>query len=203
MAYSSYYKALDARIKILRARFLPPTFSKLGTYSSVELDNARAFRLLAHAEIEEYLEQRALDVAKLATTNWVTAGKHSKVALHLAANQIGSSSGLPEKLGSGVSAVSIVQNCFAQYAHSVRHNHGIRTANILTLLLPVGFAEAEIDLVWLATIDGFGAARGKTAHTSAVTHAINPKDDFQTVQAVVVGLKDIDMALNRLKRALR
>ena len=56
MAYSVRFKTLEARVIVLRKQFLPARFSPSGAYSPAEFDNARAYRMLVHAELEHYLE---------------------------------------------------------------------------------------------------------------------------------------------------
>jgi hypothetical protein len=203
MAYSADFKSLEKRIGTLRKLFLPVHFSKTGTYTPEQLDKARAYRLLAHAEFEEFIEKRASEIATAAVALWASQRKHSRVVTHLVANQVGSPSGFPSDLGSGVTAKSIVSKCLGQYIHVVRNNHGVKIANVLSLLLPIGIDEAEIDPVWLATIDGFGAERGKAAHKAAVNYQIDPHSDFKVVSQIADGLKDIDGLMNALKRGLR
>jgi hypothetical protein len=201
MPPSAKLRTLEKRIQALRQVFLPQFFSGVGAYSPAQLDGARAFRVLVHAEIEDFIEGRALEVAKQAVTRWNTNQKVSKTLIHLLSNQIGHTAGLPTKIGSDLDATAIVKKCWTQFNADKVKNHGIRIANILSMLLPVGIDEAEIDSVWLSTIDGFGAARGKAAHSSAIEYTINPQDDYNTVQSIILGLRDIDATLSRLKRS--
>ena len=203
MAYSADFKSLEKRIGTLRKHFLPVQFSKTGTYTPEQLDKARAYRLLAHAEFEEFIEKRASEIATEAVSLWELKRRHSRVVIHLVANQVGNAAGFPTARGSGVTAEVIVTKCLEQYKYAVRKNHGVRITNILSLLLPIGIDEAEIDPVWLATIDGFGADRGKAAHKAAVNYQIDPRSDFMVVSQIAEGLKEVDGLINTLKRSLR
>lgn len=189
-----------ARLGFLRRKFLPYRFSPTATYSADQLDDARAYRLLAHAEIEFYFEQRVIEIAQLAFTKWRNRGHVCTVLLHIVCNISGDQSGLPKRLATNITANSIVQTSLGQFRHSISGNHGIRVQNILQLLLPVGIAEADIDPAWLATIDGFGVTRGLAAHSSAVTYTIDPRSDYDSIQAIIAGIRDIDALLNRLRR---
>ncbi|MEZ4870096.1 MAG: hypothetical protein R3C14_52695 [Caldilineaceae bacterium] len=84
----------------------------------------------------------------------------------------------------------------------MENNHGIKEANILQLLLPVGVEADEIDDVWLAAINSFGEERGRAAHTSGSSHRTvvlpDPKDELQKVKLLLDGLKEIDIILNSL-----
>ena len=54
---------------------LPSKFSATSTYSDTQLDRARGYRLLVHAEIETYLEDRAQAVVNSAYTAWKVDSK--------------------------------------------------------------------------------------------------------------------------------
>ena len=65
---------LRSRIRELRNHFLPKLFDPTGSYSARQLDRARAFRLLAHAEIEWYLELVSSETANKAYEAWKVRG---------------------------------------------------------------------------------------------------------------------------------
>ena len=52
--------------------------------------------------------------------------------------------------------------------------------------------EAEIASAWLSTTDGFGAKRGTTVHSASIMYTIDPQDDFQTVNQIMAGVRDLD-----------
>jgi hypothetical protein len=43
-------------------------------------------------------------------------------------------------------------------------NHGIKEANLHSLVLPLGFGLADFDPVWVAEMNWLGRARGDVAH---------------------------------------
>jgi hypothetical protein len=203
MANSGRFKALQTRVSELRNRFLPVTFSQSGNYSPTELDNARAFRVLVHAEIEHFFEERAVDIADRAFDLFKTKARVSRPIIHLLSNVVGDQHGLPSKLGTQITALSVTGKVVAQYKHEIARNNGIRIPNMLQILLPIGVLEADIDSVWLSTTDGFGAKRGTTAHSSSIMYTIDPQDEFQTVNQIMTGVRDLDVLLNQIKQKLR
>ncbi|ALS59371.1 hypothetical protein [Pandoraea norimbergensis] len=58
---SQHFQHMEARLKLLRAKFLAREVSKQQKFppDPADLDRIAAFRLLAHAEIEDYLELKA------------------------------------------------------------------------------------------------------------------------------------------------
>ena len=92
---------------------------------------------------------------------------------------------------------------FVRYAAS--DNMGVRRANILKLLLPVGIPEHEIDQAWLQKIDAFGQNRGSIAHSprGRVRQPVDPKEEFDTVSDLIKGIRVIDETLKQMRyRAL-
>ncbi|MEQ8395959.1 hypothetical protein [Thalassobaculum sp.] len=203
MAYSKAFNTLRARASSLRSQFLPKRFSKLGAYSDKQLDGARAFRVLIHAEIEYYLEVRALEIANLSFNLWLNQSVPSNSLVSLLCNIIGEHTGLPRELGTKKTPSSVIGKAVAQYNHSVNNNNGIRSMNVLQILLPVGVLESQIDPVWLSTTDGFAVKRGATAHSTAISYQIDPRDDYQIIQQIIKGIKDIDKIMNSIIQTLK
>jgi hypothetical protein len=85
MARSERYKELVKEIHTLRKYFLPRQFDPIGRYSDEELIKAIAFRVLAHAELESYVEDRVMELAKAATRSWKTNKKASCTLMGLLA----------------------------------------------------------------------------------------------------------------------
>jgi hypothetical protein len=82
---SSRFQDLEARIKELRDLLLPAEFDPTGSYTDPlrATTCALSFRVLAHAEVETYLEDRALEVATTALQAWETQRYVSIVTFHL------------------------------------------------------------------------------------------------------------------------
>lgn len=202
MAYSARYKHLETRFKELRKRFLPVRFSGIGAYTDEELDKARAFRMLVHAELESYFEERAIEIVDSAFQLWKLKSKASVPIVHLLTG-VSEVQGLPSELGTKTTALSITGSVVATYKKKISDNHGIRTSNLLRILLPIGVLEADLDAAWVATTDGFGGKRGATAHNTAIKYTIDPKDDFQTVNQIMTGVRELDLLLNAIRVKLK
>ncbi|MFM5998761.1 MAG: hypothetical protein ACKPCI_09075, partial [Dolichospermum sp.] len=73
-----YYKfnTLEMQLDRLKDEFIPE-ISPTGLYSESQLSRTAAYRVLAHAEIESYLEERAWEVVQNAKTLW-TKGKTTR-----------------------------------------------------------------------------------------------------------------------------
>jgi hypothetical protein len=201
---SARYRALEQRIQQLEKRLLPPK-SATGSYSPLQLDLVRGYRLLAHAEIEAYLEDKARLCANESLRRFRVDSKPRTVVMTLLAFHS------PQK---GVSAKQLkeiyanrivhVQDTATQattsYNRVISQNNGIKESNILQLLLPLGFRHSEIDSTWLSTIDSFGVKRGETAHSSFRAQAQpDPVTEQITVQQILAGLLTLDKRIKELR----
>jgi hypothetical protein len=196
-------RKLCSRIRCLEKRFVPKKSSPLSIYSEKQLDRARAYRVLVHAEIEYYFEEISSEIASKAFEKWIKFNKPSVTLVHLISNATGNLCGLPKDIGTNITTNNLIQKFYGQYRHAIKNNHGIKTANLLSLLLPLGILESDIDQDWLLTLDGFGIKRGKAAHSSAINYEINPEDDLATVKIIIDGLKKIDIALSDILNSLK
>ena len=203
MPGSQLFRELRKRIRQLRNHFLPKTFNPTGTYSERQFDRARAFRLLAHAEIEWYLEEIVFETANMAFDDWQQRGLITLPLLALVAYVDVHLGGIlqPRKSGAQLdleSRITESRNRFNTYTKS--KNYGIKEEHILRLLLPVGIRETDLDQTWLSTTNSFGQTRGETAHVSKhVYNPPDPKNEYEIVNQILRGLLDIDIKLVKLR----
>lgn len=221
MAQSRRFKDLIRELKRLRKNFLPRNFDPLISYTERQLNHATAYRMLAHAEIEAYLEDRVKEVADYAIQEWSKSKKVSYTLLCLLAfsgmelesppeSLTASQPSLTKKLKEKLELNKKVGTVYSNFLASIEKNHGIKEKNILALLLPVGIDSDDIDQEWLNLLNNFGTDRGKIAHQSALsyktTQPIDPKEELDTVDQIIgnfsgiKGLKDIDQLLNKLMK---
>lgn len=106
----------------------------------------------------------------------------------------------PEKIKIG-KKIELAINCFKRV---IEQNHGVKEANILALLLPIGIDSDDLDPTLIATMNTFGEQRGLVAHSSATSYrTIQPPDpatELSRVQQIVQGLSRVDELINNLMR---
>jgi hypothetical protein len=196
-------RSLQSRITELRRHTLPEAFDSTGTYSARKIDRARGFRILAHAEIESCLEDLVAQTVDTAFKGWWLDQRPRTTLVALVTfcgREYPAREALGAKSGPDMRArVTLAKNEFMRWVKT--ENHGIRERNVLKLLLPAGIGEHEIETAWLATIDGFGADRGSTAHQSANKPQTipDPRSELETVKAILKGLAPIDRRLLQLQ----
>ncbi len=83
---SSLYKNLVRRLIELRRHMLPEQFSPIGDYEENIRDQALGFRVLAHAEIEHYLEDLAVSTIEDALKSWDQTGQPNHVMVSFLAS---------------------------------------------------------------------------------------------------------------------
>lgn len=216
MAASNRYRALRKSTDQLRAALLPRAFDPTGTYGNstqVHLRTA-SFRVLAHAEIESFIEERASELFGLAWDLW---HRHREPSLALTC--LISFSGVPtspppETVGQADSKFYVdvavpLQKVNDAWRRSLRSNNGIKEKNVLALFLPVGIAHDALDQTLLNDLSSFGQLRGDIAHNSAtgVTTLFDPKTEFDRVSTLIAGLATLDETVEvqagPLRRRLR
>lgn len=207
MARSVRYRELQRNVSELRRHLLPREFDPTGSYTDRTLTRALAFRVLAHAELESFLEDVAWDRARRALVDWKSSREVGRTALALVAfsgflheappaslepDQPADKKVWPGKLELGEK----LQRAANAYHHVVESNHGIREKNLLALLLPVGITPGDLDPVHVATLDSFGQKRGEAAHSSVISYRTkqppDPESELKEVTDIVAWLKGID-----------
>lgn len=212
---SPRYQQLEEQLKALRRCLLPPDFDPTGTYEDQDDVSRRAlaYRVLAHAEIESFFEDRTLEPVLRAQFVWESTRHVSHVALCLVgfsgqemarppstleAPSDNKRKAWPALLDIGERLLPIIAN----FSRHVRYeNHGIKEKNLLALLLPIGVAHCKIDSAFLADMESFGALRGLAAHSSGKTtvrQTVDPEEEQKRVLGLMPGIAAIDSEIDAL-----
>lgn len=216
---STRYQQLTEQLQILQNSLLPAEFDPTGVYDEQERVSTRAlaYRVLAHAEIEAFFEDRSLEAARRAQIVWEKSRQVSHVALcllgfsgremapppqTLEAPSEQKKKSWPALIDIGERLVPII----ATFHHYVRNeNHGVKERNLLALLLPIGVTHAKLDPGFLADMESFGILRGLAAHSSRNTsarQAVDPELELKRVQALLPGIMAIDSSIHELLDAM-
>ncbi len=210
---SDRYKALKKQVGQL-ARSLLPRDLKADLLDLTPRLSVRAlsFRVLAHAEIESYLEDRVLEVVRACGESFKTRRHVSITTLSLLGFS-GANMTFPpisatapvnkkDKDWSQLTKLDhrVAKSISAHYHNASNENHGIKEANILSLLLPIGVPIAAIDQALLVELNNFGSQRGEAAHSSTlgqVRVGVNPIDEYNRVMRILGDLNTIDGEISR------
>ncbi len=187
------------RLRYLRAHFLPRRFSPTGSYLDSEVDMALAYRLLVHAEIEAYLEDRAKTTIMSNVSQWKT-DRQPRVAILSLLSHHAQRKAVEARFKANHGRIDRVE-CAVEaatdaYIHVIKTNHGIKEKNLLSILGPLGVV---INQAWLIGMDSFGADRGTAAHSAIQAYRPpDPQTVWKEVKDIAKGLREIDKELDRI-----
>ncbi|MGV1166194.1 HEPN domain-containing protein [Enterobacter asburiae] len=215
MVSSERFIALQERLDELRRHLLPHEFSPIGEYDPVQLDMAKGYRLLTHAEFESYLEDVSKETVLYALQQWRRNKKPSMtIVSFLAAYHscwaVGDEQNNQELISlsrartNPKESLSEIMNIASkQFIDKIGANHGIKAKNFKSLIFPTGIDIDELEPEMLPKLDSFGSKRGEIAHLSArVNQQINPKDEFDDVTFLLECFRTLDEKLVTIKNAM-
>lgn len=189
--YSKRYRDLERRLTQLKKHLVGSFESKnISDLTKRQMDLARGFRVLCHAELEAYFEDRATEMLTNARAKWNVSQKVNTAIAALFANY--------EKIETSTTlSTKINQICVKFEKERIKKNHGIKEDNLYKLFIPLGFEKDDFDSTWLSTVDSYGEDRGNTAHTAAKTQQpIDVGTEISTVNLILNGIKDFDLLVN-------
>lgn len=208
MRGSKRFKVLERRVLHLRAILLPSEYNPTGTYSQAVYDKTTAYRLMSHAEFESYVEDIVKETVDLAVERWNKLGIVSIpvaciVASFETTERINSFPKDPKK--PRPPAISTyINKSHVHFKHHIDGNNGIRTQNLLSMLVQVGIEEKDLDATWVGAVDAFGAHRNVVGHNSGViAYQADPKTAFDATQTICDGLHDVDERLTKLRALIK
>jgi hypothetical protein len=211
MPKSDKFITLEMQLDRLKDEFLPE-ISPTGSYSESQLSRTAAYRVLAHAEIEYYLEERAWTKVIDAKKAWET-GKTTRTLICLLGFSDLTMDKPPDTLkkpsnvkqdnhDKRLEITEKINSAIKSFKKVIDNNHGLKEKNILALLLPIGIDSDDLDPAWLADMNTFGEKRGLVAHTSATSYMTiqtpDPANELNTVTQIKNELLRIDELINNL-----
>jgi len=197
---SHRFKQLAAREAALRSQFVvAPRLTP--SYSKGELDSLRAYRLLLHAEIESYIEDRA----RWAATRAIERYKKGRVTLALVgllAFEDREGMQLPKLIDTNVShLLTRCHKALNRFEVIVGRNHGLKEENLIKIVVALGISESDLDPLWVTEMSGFGADRGAVAHSAVKTQQPpDPQIETNRTASLLLGLADLDALFARTVR---
>jgi len=153
---------LITRLNQLKIRLLPYRTSPTGNYNDIQLEKARSYRVLVHAEIEHFLENKASECINNAIEKWNSNKEPSYVIIALlAAYHSGWSTGDNKRENEILDAArnrnnlrksinQIINYAAVQYREIIKGNNGIKESNLKKLLMPIGIDTDDVESTWIA-----------------------------------------------------
>lgn len=214
MSKSSRFRSLEKQLALLRKYFLPVKLDPIFVYNSRQTALARAYRVLSHAEIEAYVEERVAFVVKHSLSEWKRTGRVNRTILGLVAfcgktmdvppDTLSPQKGQEKSWLDRVELNKKIDSAAESFFYALRENHGIKEANILRLVIPIGVDQSSLDPAWLADMNSFGAMRGEAAHLSQTSPSVkntpHPVEELARVNSLLNGLLKLDEEVEKLMK---
>lgn len=207
MAASVRLQTLEIRLGNLRSTFLPSEFDPTGTYDQDIYDRTTAFRIMAHAEFESFLEDIITETVEAAINQW-NLSKAASVPLLCILSSFEEVDRINAFKGYAANKrpptlTTLVHKAFTHFKHNVGNNNGIRTENLLALLIQAGIEESDLEATWVGAVDAFGVHRNIVGHKSGVVaYRADPKMAAEAVETVLIGFREIDNRLLGLRESI-
>jgi hypothetical protein len=208
---SQRYNLLQRQVAKLERALLPPAQQladlsvDLTKIDGIE-NRVAAFVVLCHAELESYLEDRSRAIAERGQFQWLRKKRHSPCVFSLLAYYADSE--LPDALPvvgdadyDRADLTPLLRNAVDRHITRINSNNGIKTKDVLALVLPIGLRVGFIPHAAIAELDAYGAQRGAIAHqhqSHRVRASLNARDEKQRADRVLVELAAMDTELSKL-----
>jgi len=212
MPKSVIFRTLTKELNRLKKQFIPK-INPTGSYSDRQLALTLAYRVLVHAEIEAYFEDRVWEVVLNAKNHWDSQGKTCRTLICLLAfsglmmevppDTLTPRQGSKKVPDGKIKINKKIDSAIESFNRAIKQNHGIKEANLLALLLPIGIDTDDLDdPVLLATMNTFGEERGVVAHSSSTSPTIqvpDPATELRRIEQIISpGLCKVDELINKL-----
>lgn len=185
------YLSLEARVIALKEKFVhdqlvaevaDPSFT-------ADLDRLAAFRLLTHAEFEDYLECKAREGLDKLEKDFAAGATSIRVNISIIV--IGALLGKTAKFDPPLWA-DFVKEVLLAAREVVSKNNGIKEGSFGSLAVFSGKMPDEIDVSLLAALTSYGKQRGDVAHKSVarVRSIRAPSAEVKDAEDLLQGLKN-------------
>lgn len=183
---STALKELKKRLADLRRRLLPSRFSPIGSYSEAQRDRARGYTILAHAEIQAYLEEVVRGYAQRRRDEW--------------SSLLAVAPGHTLRIQTAVIRPRLVQSILVASQQAVdaaiSKNNGVKAYHLENLVRPLGLnIQAEFPAL-MTLLTAFGLDRNTYAHNGGFITLLDPKGEFESVKNIVVELSKFDTSMS-------
>ena len=198
---SPLYTSLVQTLESLRNELIV-TGKEYDKYTRVDHNMALAFRIIASAHVENYVEQRCLQVARAAAQRW-RQGHPSRCAKALIGWLVVTSGGKwgPMPLDeSEYPRDSIVETALLSFSDAVERSHGISGPKLSIFLFRLGVRDSDIDSRLVDSLTTLASARGVAAHrpVNRAKTMTEPVVEWASIEAIRPMLEELDAKLGVL-----
>jgi hypothetical protein len=194
-APSALFVELDRRIGELTAKFVADQVAAEAADIAnfvPDLDRLAAYRLLSHAEIEDYLERKArarinLLEGNFSSQNWSVSGDLSLYVLAaLVAEPLPFECPHNEK-----KFLECIKAVIKSAKDLIDNNNGVKASSFMKLSIISGKMVDEVDSGLASSLSSFGANRGDVAHRGVgrTTSLLAPSSEMKSTLDLIKHIK--------------
>lgn len=217
------FRQLKENITQLKETFFLKRKDLTGDYTPEEKLKVAAYVTLVHGEFENFFETVCWKKAQSSVSQFSTSGSLSNTILGLLAFSdlcVSDYRELPkEDIKNGVTKKKLdksikkwdssllledrIKASLNTYNFLIEENHGIKRANLLDMLLPIGFPtdNSIFNYAYFENFDNFGEIRGNIVHHSGKQFVTQEKDPYEyedLIQKLIEDAERIDNIIEAL-----
>jgi hypothetical protein len=179
-----------------------------------DVDRIHAFRLLAHSEIQHFLDslaERILDkTADRSSLDGVLTHAGHHLLVYYALEPLGSARNaaggsypdfVPADAITTHAATDQLRRAIGRHRKAVESNNGVKPGNVRRILTPLGYRETSYAVGLLDQLDALGRERGNVAHGSGVVFTTSwpsGSDEWTRLGIIMGGLDLLERYAPRL-----
>jgi hypothetical protein len=203
MSNTPRFAELSKRLVELEDHLITKEFSEVGDYEEHVKDKARGYRLLAHAEVESYLEDVVIQIADKTLAKWQESNVGSKELISILASLKNDPEVAEKRMAALKTTEQVVNFSFVLLKQRIVKNNGIKEKDVKALMGPIGVDVEALIPELLPLLDSFGTKRGEVAHSTSLRKEINPKDEVADVKNIYGYLEKLDENMFLIIESLR
>jgi hypothetical protein len=198
------FSELASHIKELKKQFLDDYF--FDPLADIDMFRypVKAFCILSHAAIEEYIEQIVIDLVSESIDNWIHKNKPNTTLLALLGYY-----GKKYVVNNDESNITrnharireLLDDLKNQFSKDVYENNGIGIRYLRKLIYPVGI-DVDCEPAIMSAWQKLAKERGMYAHKKSVVRVLSPEDANQCVEDCLILCKNIAQEASILGRQL-
>ncbi len=197
--------ALEAQLTNLKSFFIVEREDYF-LYTSEDHAKALSFRLLCSASIEDYVEKRCLEIAKLGSLR-VSRGQPTATGRALITWSVvrGSSRGFPIHADDVLDCLDLAEQALNAYSQSVKSTHGMSGKDLRGLVYPLGLRDHQVPTILTDLLNSLSRARDPASHVyvNRAKSMVEPVEEWRLVAQLLPHLRSWTTTLRMWRRTTR
>jgi hypothetical protein len=182
--YDDLYRDLRRYVRKVYLILLYPVAIRLKTKPTMRVERyevfIRAYCLLVHAGIEEFVEEIAIKLLEETVQKWNGQQQANKITVLLLGEKRDQlTSKKREKILSDKHLTGLLSQARIAVEKDIRKNHGIKLENLYELFGPLGIEIDDSNPDWMSSLTNLANLRGEMAHKARIMTNLRPPNDYK------------------------